>query len=219
VKLPIEEGMVALALIAGWTDFRSRRIPNWLTIPAFVLGIAAKSFFFGWSGLKMSLFGTVLGLGLLMPFVLLRSLGDGDWKLAAALGAFTGPGLLIDLLLWSFFIAGMMASMLIISKGRLRETLHNIGHILVSLVTFKLPDHRVSLDNSESLKIPYGVALAFSVFLYGLAHFRADHALLIGSLAGTLLIGLIEGLKELKTRFSGRNALSADSHQNRGTRP
>jgi prepilin peptidase CpaA len=199
VKLPIEEGMVALALIAGWTDFRSRRIPNWLTIPAFVLGIAAKSFFFGWSGLKMSLFGTVLGLGLLMPFVLLRSLGDGDWKLAAALGAFTGPGLLIDLLLWSFFIAGMMASMLIISKGRLRETLHNIGHILVSLVTFKLPDHRVSL--------------AFSVFLYGLAHFRADHALLIGSLAGTLLIGLIEGLKELKTRFSGRNALSADSHQ------
>jgi prepilin peptidase CpaA len=162
-------GALILALLAGITDFRRRRIPNWLTVPAFVAGVAANSFYGGWAGLKLSLLGTLVGLGVLLPFVLLRSLGAGDWKLAGALGAFTGPGLLVDLLLLSIFVAGMMAMILIIYKGRVRETLRNIGHILVSLVTFQLPGHRVSLDNPESLKVPYGVALALSVMLYGAA--------------------------------------------------
>ncbi len=165
-------GALLLALIAGITDFRSRRIPNWLTMSAFIIAVAANSFYGGWSGLKMAILGTVLGLGLLFPFVLLRSLGAGDWKLAGALGAFTGPSLLIDLLLLSVFVAGMMALMLVIYKGRVRETLRNIGHILVSLVTFQLPGHRVSLDNPDSLKVPYGVALALSVMLYGAAQIR-----------------------------------------------
>jgi prepilin peptidase CpaA len=154
-----------VSLIAGWTDLRSRRIPNWLTVPGFVVGVAANTIFGRWSGLKMSLLGTLLGLGLLLPFVLLRALGAGDWKLAGALGAFTGPGLLIDLLLGSVFVAGLMAVGLIIYKGRVRETLRNIGHILVSLVTFRVPESRVSLDNPDSLKVPYGVALALTVVL------------------------------------------------------
>jgi prepilin peptidase CpaA len=122
--------------------------------------------------LKTSLLGALVGLGLLLPFVLLRSLGAGDWKLAGALGAFTGPTLLVDLLLLSVFVAGMMAIMLIIYKGRVREALRNIAHIVVSLVTFQLPGHRVSLDNPDSLKVPYGVALALSVLLYGAAQIR-----------------------------------------------
>ena len=105
---------------------------------------------------------------MLLPFVLLRSLGAGDWKLAGALGAFTGPGLLMDLLLASIFVAGVMALALVIYKGRTRQTIRNIGHILVSLVTFRLPGTQVSLDNPNALKMPYGVALAFTVVLYGM---------------------------------------------------
>jgi prepilin peptidase CpaA len=161
-------GAVLLAMAAGWTDLRSRRIPNWLTVPGLAIGIAANTVFGGWSGLKISLLGAALGLGLLLPFVLLRALGAGDWKLAGALGAFTGPGMLIDLLLASVFVAGVMAVALVIYKGRVLQTLRNIGHILVSLVTFRLPGSRVSLDNPDSLKVPYGVALALTVMLYGI---------------------------------------------------
>ena len=100
--------------------------------------------------------------------MLLRSLGAGDWKLAGALGAFTGPAALVDLLLGSVFVAGVMAVALVIYKRRTLQTIRNIGHILVSLVTFRLPGHRVSLDNPESLKVPYGVALALTVVLYGI---------------------------------------------------
>ena len=159
-----------LALLAGWTDLRSRRIPNWLTVPGLLIGMAANVALGGWTGLKVSLMGAGLGLVLLLPFVLLRSLGAGDWKLAGALGAFTGPSRLIDLLLGSVFVAGVMALALVIYKGRVRQTVRNIGHILVSLVTFQLPGSRVSLDNPDALKVPYGVALAFTVVLYGVAH-------------------------------------------------
>jgi hypothetical protein len=63
-----------------------------------------------------------------------------------------------------------MALALVIYKGRVRQTVRNIGHILISLVTFRLPGSQVSLDNPDSLKVPYGVALALTVLLYGVAH-------------------------------------------------
>jgi len=163
---------VLLAVGAGWSDFRNRRIPNWLTVPGALTGLALNGVLSGWGGLKTSLLGATLGLALLLPFVLVRSLGAGDWKLAGALGAFAGPLLLMDLLAISVFIAGMMALALVIYKGRVRQTVSNIGHIVVSLVTFRLPGARVSLDDPDSLKIPYGVALALTVVLYGLAHVR-----------------------------------------------
>jgi prepilin peptidase CpaA len=161
-------GAMLLALVAGWTDSRSRRIPNWLTVPAALIGVGANMALGGWEGLKASLLGAAVGLALLLPFVMLRSLGAGDWKFAGALGAFAGPTRLMDLLLVSVFVAGVMALALVIYKGRVRQTLRNIGHILVSLVTFRLPGSHVSLDNPDSLKVPYGVALSATVVLYGL---------------------------------------------------
>lgn len=159
-----------LAVIAGWTDSRHRRIPNWLTVPAALIGIGANTALGGWEGLKLSLLGAAVGLALLLPFVLLRSLGAGDWKLAGALGTFVGRIVLVDLLLVSVFVAGIMALALVVYKGRVRQTARNIGHIFISLVTFRLPGHQVSLDNPDSLKVPYGVALAATVVLYGLAY-------------------------------------------------
>jgi prepilin peptidase CpaA len=162
-------GAIVLSLIAGWTDWRSRRIPNWLTVPGFLAGVAANAVVGGWSGLKESLLGTALAFGLLLPFWLLRSLGAGDVKFAAALGAFTGPGRLVDILIGSIFVAGVMALALVIYKRRLMETIRNIGHILVSLVTFRLPGSHVTIDNPNALTIPKGVALALTVLLYGVA--------------------------------------------------
>lgn len=159
---------VALAVAAGVTDWRSRRIPNWLTVPGLLVGIAANALAGGWSGVKTSLLGAGLGLLLLLPFVFVRSLGAGDWKLAGALGAFLGSAALIDVLMGSVFVAGIMALGLVIYKRRLKETLRNIGRLLAAMVTFRMPGPEVSLDNPQSLKIPYGVALALTTALYGI---------------------------------------------------
>lgn len=165
---PILLGLaVALALLAGGMDWRSRRIPNWLTVPGVVIGVLANTLLNGVAGLKASLLGAGLGLLLLLPFVFLRSLGAGDWKLAGALGAFVGPGVLADLLMGSVFVAGVMALGLVIYKGRFKETLRNIGRLLAAMLTFHMPSAEVSLDNPQSLKVPYGVALAVTTLLFG----------------------------------------------------
>jgi prepilin peptidase CpaA len=148
-------------------DWRSRRIPNWLTLPGLLVGIGLNAAISGWAGTKSSLLGAGLGLLLLLPFVLLKSLGAGDWKLAGALGAFVGAATLTDLLLASVFVAGLMALGLVIYKRRTRETMRNIAHLVASLLSLHMPGPEVSLDNPQSLKVPYGVALALTVIAYG----------------------------------------------------
>jgi len=159
-----------LGFIAGYTDYRWRRIPNWLTVSGLLLGIAVNSIARGWSGTKESLLGAGLGLLLLLPFVLLRSLGAGDWKLMGAVGAFLGPRDLITVLFATLLIAGVMALILVIWKKRAGRTFRNIGRLLAAMVSLRLPGAEVSLDNPESTKIPFGLAAAVAVILYSFAH-------------------------------------------------
>src|SRR5450631_4312196 len=63
----------AVALTAGITDLRWRRIPNWLTVPAIPGAIALHTIAAGWPGARLSLLGAALGLGLMLPLVLIRS--------------------------------------------------------------------------------------------------------------------------------------------------
>jgi prepilin peptidase CpaA len=154
------------AVVAAWTDWRSRRIPNWLTVPALFLGIGVNTLATGWAGAKEAVLGAGLGLGLLLPFVLLRSLGGGDWKLIGALGAFLGPLRLITVLAITVLTAGVMAVLVIVWKRRIGQTLRNLAHMLASLFTLRLPGPELSLDNPDSLKIPFGVAVAVAVVLY-----------------------------------------------------
>lgn len=155
-----------LAAAAGWTDWRFRRIPNWLTVTGLVLGVASNSLLRSWAGAKDALLGAGLGLLLLLPFVLIKSLGAGDWKLMGALGAFLGPTHLIAVLVGTILVAGVMAAVLIVWKKRVRQTVRNLGHMLAAVFTLRLPGAEVSLDNPESLKVPFGVAAAVTVILY-----------------------------------------------------
>jgi prepilin peptidase CpaA len=157
-----------VAMGAGILDWRYRRIPNWLTMSGLAAGVAVNTILCRWPGLKAALLGTLLGLGLLLPFVLVRSLGAGDWKLAGALGACLGPRQLVSVLVGTILVAGIMALAVIIWKGRLKQTLVNIAHLLAALFSLRMPGPEVSLDDPQSTKIPFGVAMALTVLLYGM---------------------------------------------------
>ena len=159
---------VLVAMGAGVLDWRYRRIPNWLTVSGFAAGIAINTILYRWPGLKAALLGTLLGLGLLLPFVLVRSLGAGDWKLAGALGACLGPQQLLSVLMGAILLAGVMALAVVIWKGRLKRTLLNIAHLLAALFSLRMPGSEVSLDDPQSTKIPFGVAMALTVLLFGM---------------------------------------------------
>jgi len=159
---------VLVAIAAGVLDWRYRRIPNWLTVSGFVAGVAVNTILYRWPGLRAGLLGTLVGLGLLLPFVLVRSLGAGDWKLAGALGACLGPRQLLSVLMGTILVAGVMALAVVIWKGRLKQTLLNIAHLLAALFSLRMPGSEVTLDDPRSAKIPFGVAMAVTVLFYGM---------------------------------------------------
>jgi prepilin peptidase CpaA len=149
-----------IAAIAGWTDWRARRIPNWLTALGLLLGIAANSLTRGWSGTKESLLGAGLGLALLLPFVVIKSLGAGDWKLVGAIGSCVGPHNLLTVLFVTILVNGLIAMVMIVHKKRMRQTALNLTRMLASLVALRAPGQELTLENPDAVKVPFGVAVA-----------------------------------------------------------
>lgn len=162
-----------LLLMAGWTDWRTRRIPNWLTVPGLLTGLLANWLVFGPPGLWMALKGAGLGLALLLPLVLVRGLGAGDWKLIGAVGAILGAAQMLLVLLGTVLITGLMGVVQITRARRWKGTLKNILEIVLVMTTFGVrsrPD--LTIDNPGLLKLPFGTAAAIAaVAVYGALKF------------------------------------------------
>lgn len=95
--------VVALAVVlvtAMWTDLRSSRIPNWLTFSAIGFALGVHAWLGGFSAALFSLAGLGAGLGLFLILYVSGSIGAGDVKLMAAVGALIGP--------YGAFISGVL---------------------------------------------------------------------------------------------------------------
>jgi len=165
---------LVLACCGGWMDWRTRRIPNWLTVSGIVVGLVANAILGGWHGALMSLEGAGLALFLLLPLVLLRGFGAGDWKLMGAMGAAVGWQSMLSVLVLSAVISGAMAVYQIMAARRVKETLGNMATLAAGFATFGLrANPEISLDNPNLMKQPFGVAVALAtVFSFVLAHWR-----------------------------------------------
>src|SRR5689334_13282003 len=78
-------------LAAAVTDLRQKRVPNYLTVPAALAGLAYHSFAPGGHGVLFALAGFAIGFVLLLLPWILGGGGMGDVKLLAALGTWLGP--------------------------------------------------------------------------------------------------------------------------------
>jgi len=83
------------------------------------------------------------------------------------LGACLGPRQLVTVLMGTVLVAGVMALIVVIWKRRLLRTLRNIVRMLAAFFSLRMPGSEVSLDSPQSTKIPFGVAMAFTVLLVG----------------------------------------------------
>ena len=100
---------VVVAVLASAEDLWRRRVSNWITLGAFVSGLAVHAVLGGWAGVWDSLLGGIFGFLAFLIFYLLRGMGGGDVKLMAGLGAIVGSeriGLAIVLVA---MLGGLMA--------------------------------------------------------------------------------------------------------------
>lgn len=155
-----------LAIVAGWLDWHSQKIPNWLTVSGFVVGVVMYTVSRGWAGAVAALSGAGLMLGVLLPVVLLRGLGAGDWKLMGALGSILGWQRVLEVLFVSIVLAALLALVQMIREHRLRSTLVNLGELLRGFFIFGLrPNPEINLDNRAAASVPFGVAAALATLL------------------------------------------------------
>jgi prepilin peptidase CpaA len=157
---------LALALVAGWSDWRSRRIPNWLTVSGFFAGVITNAALLGWAGAKAALIGAGIPLLILLPVVLLRGLGAGDWKLMGALGAMVGREEVLHVLLAAILFTGLIAVGQMIREKRVFVTLRNLWELVRGFFVFGLKPHpQINLDSAAASTLPFGVAVAAATLL------------------------------------------------------
>lgn len=166
--------LIALLVIAAVSDYRSYRIPNWLTFGGAMFALVYKTviavspgsaFLMAWGGL-------LLGFAIMLPLYLLHAMGAGDVKLMAMVGAFLGLDETLQAVLWALIAGGVGAIGFALLKGRVGRMLRNTRDVLRDLVTLSLagvrPDARMHAGQSIG-KLPYGVCISVGTIGYVLS--------------------------------------------------
>lgn len=145
------------AACAVW-DLRERRIPNWLTVGGAVAGFGWHVWRAGVEGLAFAGMGFGLAFGVYAVLFLLRGRGAGDLKMMAAMGAMIGWSNWLLLFVLSGVIGGVVALIVIVLRGRVRETLGNLR---------RLPEQK--LGKAGSLALPHAPVVAVAAVFAAIA--------------------------------------------------
>lgn len=161
--------VIGASLLAAVIDLRRGRIPNWLTAPLFIAGLA-------WAGYTGGTGQVLDGLGaallLALPFVVLFVIAGGgaaDAKLMGALGAWLGihSGCMV---LVAVCLSGLVVGLVYaLCKRRVRGVLRNLRMICVSLFCMfhsgsKWSQADLLLPEPQNmLPMPYGLAIFLGV--------------------------------------------------------
>jgi prepilin peptidase CpaA len=160
--------LLVVVICAAIYDLRVRRIPNWLTAPAAVTGIALNAVMLPHGGL-LSLAGLACALAVYLPLYVVRGMGAGDVKLMAAVGAIAGPSNWILIFIATALIAGAASLLLIAVRRRVRETSHNLAAIVTALLERRAPaadDPKLDVRHPGALRMPHGAFIASGAMLF-----------------------------------------------------
>lgn len=168
----IEFILLVAVLVATVTDLRSRRIPNWLTVSTLVLGFALNALIAYPSpldGIWLSAKGFAFAFVLNLVMYMLHMTGAGDLKLLAAVGAMVGCSDFIGIFLLTALIGGVLAIVLMAIKGRVRQTLWNVGYMVGELMRWRAPHltrEQLDVGSSKALRLPGAVRICLGVVAF-----------------------------------------------------
>jgi prepilin peptidase CpaA len=152
---------VLCACIGAFRDVRTRRIPNWLTGSSILIGLLLHSVIQGWRGLGSAALAGLIAFVVFLIFHVAGGMGAGDVKLMTAVCTLAGPAYVAEILIATALIGGVFAIIVAVSQHRMKETLVNIGVLVVHHGTSGLQPHSdINVTNAEKLRLPYGVAIA-----------------------------------------------------------
>jgi len=151
-------GFATFMVAAMISDVQTRRIPNGLVLAglAFALVLRATA----GTAVIDGVIGAFLAFAIVLPLFALRALGGGDAKLIAALGAFTGPSGLLDVLLASAVAGGVLGVVVALRRGVLLPVVLGAKDLIAHGLSFGRSGERPTLDSRAAVTVPYGAAVA-----------------------------------------------------------
>jgi prepilin peptidase CpaA len=160
-ELAFPAGSLLCAAVSAVYDVRTRRIPNFITLPAIVFGLLLHAVFGGWRQLATAAAGGVICGLIFLVFYLAGGMGAGDVKLITATGCIGGLSLIGHLLLMTALAGGVMALGLALYRRQMVETWRNMRALVVHHQIMGLTPHpRFNIDNEQTLRLPYALAIA-----------------------------------------------------------
>jgi len=159
-------------VVAAVIDGLQLKVPNWITFPMIFSGwvySATLSPYAGWEGLAWSLFGTVVGLALLLPAYAIGGMGAGDVKLMAGIGAWVWAEVTAYSFVVSAVVGGVIAVGMVLTKRRWDKHQGQFWMILNEILTVKDPDQLAAIATERKPKmmlLPYGIPIAIGTIAY-----------------------------------------------------
>lgn len=149
---------IPLVLSITYTDVRYRRIPNKQVLTILLCGIAINTFFGAWPGLFASLLGMVMAFALMLTLHVLGTMGAGDVKLFAAIGAVLGSSLVFQTFLIVAVTGGVLAVCKMVYMRRAAATMLRVVQFFVGFLPGQtVPRFSVPADRNYTL--PYAVPI------------------------------------------------------------
>jgi prepilin peptidase CpaA len=154
-------GSLLCATMSAVYDVHSRRIPNFITLPAIVFGLLLHAVSGGWRQLVTAAAGGLICGIIFFVFYLAGGMGAGDVKLITATGCIAGWPLIGHLLILTALAGGAMAIGLALYRGQLVATWKNMHALAVHHTLMGLTPHpRFNISNDRTLRLPYALAIA-----------------------------------------------------------
>jgi prepilin peptidase CpaA len=164
--------MTVAAVIDGW----KLKVPNWITFPFALSGLAYHLFTSGLGGLTTSLVGLAVGLGLLLVPYIIGGMGAGDVKLFAGVGAWMGATFAFKAFLISTVVGGVLALALVAYRGLrgrdwsiVSKNAERFQMVATELMTIRDPNQLAELAAARkptAILLPYGIPLAIGTIAY-----------------------------------------------------
>jgi prepilin peptidase CpaA len=129
-----------------------------------VVGLVVSAWFHGWHGLGQSFLGIGLALLLFGVLFFVGGMGAGDVKLAAAIGAWIGPGQLFFALVVTAMAGGLMALGWAAFGGWLKELFNGASDLTFGFGNAAVRQE-MALANPRKRKMPYAPAIAIGTLL------------------------------------------------------
>ena len=162
-------------IVAAVVDGFELKVPNWITFPMVLAGWAysvvfAQSLGMTWyEGLGWSLFGTVMGLVLLLPAYAIGGMGAGDVKLLAGVGAWMHGEHTFYAFCLSAIVGAVLAIAMVLVRRAWNKHYNQFWMIAGEIMTIRNVDELSSIAaerKSSMLLLPYGIPIAIGSIIY-----------------------------------------------------